>query len=112
MLNVRIYNKKDGNIYYNFEFIQDNKEITVKIPNTSQLLKKDEFELMASSNLYDINGKEIYEGDIMYINIYGSLKLGEVVFKKGNFILKYKDFESLLSFVKEREILGNIYEKK
>lgn len=112
LLKFRVYNKKDNNIYYNIKIIQKDNNIKIKIIDTSQTLNSDDFMLMTSSGLYDINGKEIYEGDIMYMNIYGSLKLGEVVFKKGNFILKYKDFESLLSFIKERKILGNIYEKK
>ena len=81
--------------------------------------------LMQSTGLFDTNGVEIFEGDVVtstwfkdYDDLVGYRKLGKVVYKNGYFCIEYpedteKDYpNTILDFAINVEIIGNIYENK
>lgn len=77
--------------------------------------------IMLYSGIKDINGKEIYEGDIIkggYVGYNIGIIIGEVIFDEGQFILKAKGSSRYSNTpvwfpvysATEREVIGNIYE--
>jgi uncharacterized phage protein (TIGR01671 family) len=74
------------------------------------------YELLQYTGLKDKNGKEIYEGDIIYsINIFIRHIPLVVQFENGTFLAKTatprKDIEGIRNLVDQPcEIIGNIYE--
>ncbi len=66
-----------------------------------------EYELMQFTGLYDKNGKEIYEGDIILFNNFGDT-LDKVVYSPGCFHTSGGGY--LLDEIREIEVIGNIYE--
>lgn len=67
---------------------------------------------MRYTGLKDINGKDIYEGDIIRVNIDGKWYVGEVIFSNGSFVYRTKEFQWLGGFTgkDQVEVIGNIYE--
>lgn len=81
-----------------------------------------EYVVMQFTGLYDKNGKEIYEGDIVesLTKINGYVCRGVVIFENGKFMVDVKkaafardgfisDFDLK---IREYEVIGNIYEHK
>ena len=93
-----------------YEFLDTNMKNTFIAPESTGLI------LMQYTGLKDVNGKEIYEGDIVLINkeknIKGIVKYSEtyaefVVVNTNNITDEY---EPLADYKKHLEILGNEYE--
>nr|DAY21353.1 MAG TPA: YopX protein [Caudoviricetes sp.] len=76
----------------------------------------DEIELMQSTGLFDKNGKEIFEGDI--VRFFDSLYTVFYDIEEGSYRLKphddrwVVDYMSNFSSEESFEIIGNIYENK
>lgn len=69
--------------------------------------------LMQSTGLFDKNGKEIFEGDIL--GTKDGLLNGVVEYRADlgmfvNSLIRYNNFERLCNIGSDREIIGNIYE--
>ena len=83
------------------------------------ILEDENCEVMQYIGLKDKNGKEIYEGDILSINVAGVVtKKTKVVYENGIFGVywrvwnsPYKEINSFNSFCNtEFEVIGNIFE--
>lgn len=89
----------------------ENKEIAVRENGTYHFFRMKNLELMQYTGIKDKNGKEIYEGDIYHV---GDKKIKYLVvwFDSGfeGKQLRSTSYAGLKSWVKDIEILGNIYE--
>ena len=86
-------------------------------------LNLDNVIIIQSTGLLDVNGKEIFEGDVVastwfkdYGDLVGYSKLGKVVYRNGYFCIEYlgeieKGYSpTILDLAINVEIIGNIFE--
>lgn len=101
----------DDIVSLNFE----KKQICVKTIFFGQLsyYDFDDIILMQSTGLFDKNGQEIFEGDILsskdgFLN--GVVEYRYDLGMWTNSLIRYNNFERLCNVARDREIIGNIYE--
>lgn len=98
-------------------------ELNDSLMHESIPVYRNEVVLMQSTGLVDINGQEIFEGDVVestwfkgYDDCVGYRKAGIVVYRDGCFYIEYPGetekgyFSISLKFAVSVEIIGNIYE--
>ena len=68
--------------------------------------------LMQSTGLFDKNGKEIYEGDIVYAYSEGARLIGAIEYFDNAYCIKTKNgvYNSLWTNAEYYEIVGNVFE--
>ena len=73
-----------------------------------------QIKVMQYTGLKDKNGVLIFEGDVIKINVSHFNGIGEVIFHKGCFMIKYNedDLSELYGDNLYSEIIGNIYENQ
>lgn len=97
-----------------FDLIRD--QMHERYPGESSLLLMNEVELMQYTGLKDKNGKEIYEGDIVYVkqNIYAQKHLTvEWGVDRWEFKEEFDNGDYYYGYAirwEEVEVIGNIYE--
>ena len=103
-INIRCWNVRQQEMFYN---IQNGIDVGYD-QSFGSILRDDNYIIMASSNLYDKNNKEMFENDVFKYND----KYGIIKFSRGCFV--FITYNTLMTCLKnesnEFEIVGNIYE--
>ena len=70
--------------------------------------------LMQSTGLFDRNGKEIFEGDIVYAYSEGARLIGAIEYFDNAYCIKTKNgvYNSLWTNAEYYEIVGNVFENQ
>nr|DAX65342.1 MAG TPA: YopX protein [Caudoviricetes sp.] len=109
----RAWLKKDKEMINVDEIHFNNGELDYIGDAITWMCQNNDFVLMQSTGLFDKNGKEIFEGDIL--GTKDGLLNGVVEFNIDlgmwtNSLIRYNNFERLCSIANSREIIGNIWE--
>lgn len=128
--NYKAYEKSTGKMYICFGFNSLEEEIYVSnlsddkfrdgVVETIRSVTKDlnDFHILQPTGVTDVNGNEIFEGDIVQISSMFQKnvkkRIGQVVFERGKYIFYENaifkcDLDSMGMAIK---VIGNIYEHK
>ena len=126
MIRFRAWDKVAKVIIYNIEqtydglgYFKENEDIEDYVSNISfecfsDWLENEQFVIMQSTGLLDKNGREIFEGDILYFEPYETHGNDRVVeYIDGAYrgrLIRNGHSKLLAECVYETKIIGNIYE--
>lgn len=127
-IKLRAWDKEENKMYYD---VQDTYDFMINNggcfeESFKDVLEYDNYVVMQYTNCYDINGKEIYEGDIIRLEGVDDREIGstwehigKIVYKRGAFFVCYFDYyadgdEELIcdAQVEFGTVIGNVYENK
>lgn len=127
-IKFRAWDKKEKKMYYDvqntYDFMINNGGCFEE--SFKDVLEYDNYVVMQYTNCYDINGKEIYEGDIIRLEGVDDREIGstwehigKIAYKRGAFFVCYFDYyadgdEELIcdAQVEFGTVIGNVYENK
>ena len=120
-IKFRVWNKENKKMFYSSDISKDIRENLLLITLQGEIVRVKEFYytttlknffLMQYTGLKDKKGNDIYEGDIVIIDIPNIDKFrAEIIFKNGAFWIDSLMPKLLGDYIKNVRVIGNIYEK-